>query len=122
MAKFSRLGWDPDACWHCCAGRPQSGSGSLWSLDSPAVELSNYAGIGGPTNRLGTRENHFLHNLSCPTSSLWGPLTSLCLSFFVSDQQDHAICSKVRKVRGCRSQDQSWPRYYWWQVQSRKGT
>lgn len=29
------LGWDPEACWHCCARRPQSGSGSLWSLDSP---------------------------------------------------------------------------------------
>lgn len=75
------LGWDPEACWHCCARRPQSGSGRQ-PLEPrlPAVELSNYAGIGGPTNRLGTRENHFLHNLSCPISSLWGPLTSLCLS------------------------------------------
>ncbi|EGW01282.1 hypothetical protein I79_001725 [Cricetulus griseus] len=38
------LGWDPDANYHYCAGRPQSGHGSLQSLDSPEVGLSHYAG------------------------------------------------------------------------------
>lgn len=51
-----------------------------------------------------------------------GPPDLTVPSSFVSDQRDHATCSRVRKVRGCRSQAQPWPRYYWWQVQSRKGT
>lgn len=72
-------------------------------------------------NRLGTREDPFLHNLPCPISSVWGPLTSLCLCR-LSVTNGIMQRSRVRKVRGCRSQAQPWPRYYWWQVQSRKGT
>lgn len=78
-----------------------SGHGSLWSLGSPEVELSHSAGS-AEDQEIGQapRRTPFLHNLFCPVSSLWGPLTSLCLSLFVSDDRDHCNVFKSQKSEG----------------------